>query len=261
MIQETLITTSNLTNNSNRFKTYFGRFKILFNLIIVLASINGFSQTLQKGWSTFSGKIENTPVIVSIFNEGNGILNGDYCYIKYENRIVLKGKINGNEISLEEFIENHLNAKFIGKINEEDNTIKGKWRYLAKNTELPFSLNLLSWTGGSLKNKYSFSTSNEVVEAFFKKIKQSILTNDKIWLSKNIHYPINIDLNNKKLKISNQSQFLNNYSKITTENLKIKNKNSCVCDIFSNWQGAMFADGLIWINEYNGKLKISAINN
>ena len=71
-----------------------------------------------------------------------------------------------------------------------------------------------------------------------------------------------VTISNKKVKIKTAKSFISNYSKIVTEKYKNDIKNSCVCDIFSNWRGAMFANGLIWINELNDyNLKIIAINN
>ena len=235
--------------------------KIYFTIILFLVSFFSFSQTLPQGWSTFTGKIDIYPITLSIFNNVNNNLSGNYCYNKNEQRINLKGTKKDSIIYLEEIIENKTNAIFKGIIDETNNSIYGKWKNITNNKELNFTLTLSSQSGQSIENRYSLGTSNEEVENFIKKIKTSIINNDKNWISKNINYPVSVTINKKKNKIKSSKDFINNYSKIFTEKFKTDIKKSCSCDIFSNWQGAMFANGLIWINQSNDSLKIISINN
>lgn len=218
------------------------------------------SQTLQPGWSSFDGSIGKSDIVVNIFLDSNGNLTGDYCYKKYETRIPLKGKIYEDTLILDEFVDGKINAKFKGKINEQTNTISGKWSSTT-HSDIAFSLKLSSWIGGTIDNKYSLGKNNEEVESFFKKTKKAILTDDKTWLSKNIEYPLTTNLPKKRLKIRNAKEFLTHYNAIITNQLKKSIKESCVCDIFKNWQGAMIANGSIWISEFKNQLKIITINN
>jgi len=86
-------------------------------------------------------------------------------------------------------------------------------------------------------------------------VKSSILKEDKNWISNNIKYPISATINSRKIKIKSSKDFLKNYSKIIHKKFKTEIKKSCSCDIFSNWQGAMFANGLVWINDIDDTLK------
>ena len=218
------------------------------------------AQTIKKGWNCFDGYIFENDIIVNIYCDSSGNLTGDYCYKKYETRIPLKGKLNGNAIILDEFTDNKITSKFSGKIDEEKNIITGKWSSTTHSDKV-FFLKSDSWTGGNLENRYAFGT-NEEIEQFFKKIKSSIVNDDKIWLSKNIQLPLNVNFGKKKIKIKNQKQFTTNYSKIISESFKKRIKESCICNIFSNSQGAMITNGAIWINEFDEHhLKITAINN
>lgn len=232
-----------------------------YTFILCIISIYGYSQTLSKGWSTFSGKIDNYPITISIYNDENDNLSGNYCYNKQEKRITIKGTKKGSQVYLEEVIENTKNASFEGYIYENTNSISGKWINATTNKELLFNINLSSRSGETLENRYFSGISNESVELFIKKTKESIIKKQKDWLSQNIKYPISVSVFNKKIKIKNQKEFLANYSGISTEKFLNEIKKSCSCDIFSNWQGAMFADGLIWVNAFNGNLKITSINN
>jgi len=60
-------------------------------IIFILISSSSFSQTLYKGWSTFSGKIDNYPITISFFNDESGNLSGNYCYNSKEQRISIRG--------------------------------------------------------------------------------------------------------------------------------------------------------------------------
>ena len=220
------------------------------------------SQTLQKGWNTFDGFVGENEVVLNVFLDSIGNLDGNYCYKKLEARILLKGKLTGTTFFLDEFLNGKINGKFYGKIEEKTDVIEGKW---ASNTHSDkfFSLKLSSSTGNSFENKYSTFVHREDVELFFKNTKKAILTDDKIWLSKNTRFPLNLYESGKvKLKIKNSKDFLKNYNLIITKSLQKIIKESCVCDIFSNSHGSMIANGAIWVNELdNHRLKITSINN
>ena len=229
-------------------------------LIIYLFTSFCNSQTLKEGWNTFDGYIFENDVVVNIYCDSIGNLTGDYCYKKEETRIPLKGKLKGSTIILDEFTDNKITSEFSGKIDAEKNIITGKWMSTTHSDKV-FFLKLESWTGGNLENRYAFGI-NEEIEQFFKKIKSSIVNDDKIWLSKNIQLPLNVNFGKKKIKIKNQKQFITNYSKIMSESFKKRIKESCICNIFSNSHGAMITNGAIWINEFDEHhLKITAINN
>lgn len=218
------------------------------------------AQTLQNGWSCFDGYIGESDIVVNIFKDSIGNLDGDYCYKKYETRIKLKGKITGETLFLYEFTGKKITSKFFGKINEKDNTITGKWAS-ATHSDKTFYLRLNSSTGNRLDSKYAMDFEDTEVELFFVKTKKAILADNKTWLSKNIEYPINVAIGKKKVKINSAKSFLANYAKIITKEYKSKIKKACVCNIFSNWQGAMIENGDVWIGETKShKLKITALN-
>lgn len=231
---------------------------ILYTFLFLTTVCN--SQTVKEGWNSFDGYIFENDVVVNIYRDSIGNLTGDYCNKKEENRIPLKGRLKGDKIFLDAFTENQITAKFSGKIDEEKNIITGKWSSTIHSDKV-FFLRLSSQTSGNLENKYSIGT-NEEVEQFFKKTKASIIKDDKDWLSKNTEFPIDINVGKKKIRIKNQKQFIANYTQIISKSVKKRVAESCICDIFSNSDGAMIALGAIWINELdNQSLKITAINN
>ena len=218
------------------------------------------SQTLEKGWSCFDGSIGKNDVVVNVFRDITGNLTGDYCYKKFETRIKLNGKVKDGVIFLDEFTNSKITAKFKGKINEENNTISGKWSSTT-HSDLSFFLSLASATGNLIDSKYEMDAADEDVELFFKKTKKAIVADDKIWLSKNTKFPLTLYIQKKKVKVKNASEFLKKYDAIITKKVRKSIGESCVCNIFSTADGAMIANGSIWVNVFEKCLKISAINN
>ncbi|HNP32681.1 MAG TPA: hypothetical protein PKN96_05265 [Flavobacterium sp.] len=231
---------------------------ILFFLLLTVTT--GNSQTIQKGWNCFEGYIGINDIVVNVYCDSVGNLKGDYCYKKYETRIPLIGKLKPGSLFLDEFTDNKITAKFNGTINEKDNTIGGKWSSTT-HSDIHFHLKLSSQSGSnSFEKRYAVGT-KESVELFFKKAKVAILSDDKTWLSKNTEYPLTLSSNKSKLKIKNAQDFIKKYKQIITPAFKQTIKETCTCNIFSNWRGAMIANGFLWINEFEkGKLKITAIH-
>ena len=235
-------------------------------LLIINLSIFSFAfaqdDTFDNGWTTYSGFVGNNKVTLNIFNDGKGNLKGDYCYNRYDSRISIDGKKINNEIILNEYENSNNTARFEFSIDKNYNSENGKWFNLKNNTEQPIKLMLSSWTGGSYDVRYGMGVKNQEVEKFFNSVKKSFVGNDAKWLSENIAYPINVKIGKKNTLIKNKQQFISNFGKIAHQKFVDDIKNSSSCDIFSNWRGAMIANGLIWANEIDsGDIKITAINN
>jgi len=234
--------------------------KIILSLLLLAATIC-HSKTIEQGWNCFEGYIGENDVVVNIYCDSIGNLTGDYCYKKYETRIPLKGKLTAQGLFLDEFTANKITAKFSGTINEKDNTIGGKW-LSTKHSDIHFFLRLNSQTGNLPDAKYELEADDELVESFFKNAKKAILTDNKTWLSKNIKFPIAVNIGKKRVQIKTPKSFAANYSKIITKEYQSKIKASCTCNIFSNAQGAMIGNGSLWVFALpKDKLKITAINN
>lgn len=96
----------------------------------------------------------------------------------------------------------------------------------------------------------------EAVEVFASAIRQNILDGDWAAFSEKVHYPITVldkrigagGLIGLTIRNKVQDSFL--------EQIEKENCNQMFC----NWQGICMADGRIWINEVEGELKITAIN-
>jgi hypothetical protein len=93
-------------------------------------------------------------------------------------------------------------------------------------------------------------------KAFFQQIKKAIATNDFIWLSKAVSYPLDVQLANKVLHLANEADFKKNARTILTEQLKSVVNQQPADSLFKNWQGVMIGRGQIWftqVGEESGK--------
>ncbi|MCD7973394.1 MAG: hypothetical protein LUG18_12160 [Candidatus Azobacteroides sp.] len=221
-------------------------------------------------WYDFQGEIGTFPIIMSLYPDEDNTLTGYYCYKKHETRIPLKGKICGTEVYLTEYIDGKENGYFQGEFytNERDG-FTGEWRNKDQNRSYPVSLVLNSVVAGDSDRKYPdyFGTDNNI-EEFMKRIKTSVLKDEKEWVANHIRYPISVDLNGKVEKvIRNKKEFISFYEQIFYPQFKEKLKEACVCNLFYNYQGVMLGRGEIWIDlkrnqpEDSYQLEIITINN
>jgi hypothetical protein len=214
-------------------------------------------------WSDFEGKLGKTAIKLSIFRFENGIIKGNYCYKKYEEKILLIGKIKGNNIELKEIVEGKTKGLFRGTVSTNGpDLFEGTWSHDAQ--ILSFKLSLSSICGGGYEHRYSDFDGKDIdVENFMKKVKFAILNNDKEWMADNIYFPIQVHINRKNTLIKTKKQFMKNFDNIFYQQFKNEIKSFCVCNMFNNYNGVMLGNGAIWINPDGGSsyCKITSINN
>ena len=210
----------------------------------------------------FEGVLGDAPIQLSIcMGENPDYLTGSYCYKKYENKIRLAGEFNGDQIELNEFLNDKINGHFKGKIFRDDTErFEGIWTDASGKKQLEFKLISMSYVGYTSPNqRYSdYSASDEEIENFMKKIKLSIANDDKEWIAAHTRYPLKTTLNGqKKITIKNEQQLIDNFEQIFHPAFKEQIEKHCVCNMFYNSQGIMLGNGEIWINGNS----IIAINN
>ena len=224
----------------------------------------------KNTWVDFDGQIGKENIQLSLYRFENGEIEGNYCYKKYETKIQLIGKIVGEKIELNEILNNKVNGHFQGKIfTDTFDKFEGKWSDSSNKKTSNFKLKLNSINGGTFKHRYLdfYGTDNDV-EIFMKKVKKSIIEDDKEWISNHISYPIKTKIDTKKtIIIKSKKELINNFNKIFNKEFKEQIKSFCSCNLFHNYQGVMLGNGQIWIenkpNSTNTKydFQIKAINN
>lgn len=106
---------------------------------------------------------------------------------------------------------------------------------------------------------YSLVTgiSGEEVEAFAAEVRQNVLEGDWQAFSQKVSYPIAI----WDKTVGNDGSLVGLTLRNTVKESFLTQIRMESCNqMFCNWQGICMADGRIWINEVDGQLKITAIN-
>ncbi|WP_067142608.1 hypothetical protein [Oceanivirga salmonicida] len=221
-------------------------------------------------WNDFQGKLGPYEIQLSLFLFENGKIKGNYLYKKNEEKIQLFGHLKNSNVVLTEVIDKSENGFFNGRIFIDDpDRFEGVWENKARTNKLNFKLTLKSTSSSPYEFRYANSIYGTTVEVenFVKDMKNSILNNDRIWISKHICYPIKVNLNGNKKVINNKKTLLKYYDEIITDKFKEKIYKYYTTNLFNNWQGVMFGQGEIWINNTKNSNKkkydycIIAINN
>lgn len=240
-----------------------------YNLILLFLLLSHFSPALDLNtnqWVDFEGKLGNLDIRLSLFRLENGKIAGNYCYKKYDTKIKLVGRMDGNKISLSEIVNGKSQGNFTGVFTNKNDSFEGKWTNQIR--ILDFNLHISSIPAiGNLEHRYSFfDKTDDDVEIFMRKVKKAILTNNKVWIAKYVNYPLRTHLSNKKaIIIKTPKQLIANFDEIFHEEFKKEIAPFCCCNLFFNSDGAMLGDGHIWINPGNADdvypYTITAINN
>jgi hypothetical protein len=240
-------------------------------LILIFFTIHFCNATYLEynKWTDFEGKIGKANIKLSLFCFENGTIKGNYSYTKYETKIELIGTLTVDKIVLTELINNKENGHFEGIVfTDNQDRFEGTWTDEAKVKRVEFKLTLSAICGGNFKNRYlDFYGTTDDVENFVKRIKKSILENDKDWIANHVSYPIKVTVLKRRITIKNKQQLITNFDNIFYKGYRNKIKLCSPYNLFNNYQGAMLGLGEIWINnspearERKFDYKIISINN
>jgi hypothetical protein len=97
---------------------------------------------------------------------------------------------------------------------------------------------------------------------FAKKVIELIQNDERQELADIIQYPLNINLDGKKINIKDKEAFLENYNLIFNDKFKLQIKDADIENVWGNSIGYVIGNGDIWFADdpSDGKLKIIAIN-
>ena len=113
-----------------------------------------------------------------------------------------------------------------------------------------------------IKNRYELIgiTNAKEFEKSFNTIKYLVKNNEKSKVANYVSYPLNVNREDKKIKIQSKEDFIKNYNSIITENVKKALLDQDVAKTFVNYQGVMVGSGEIWFTHVKNKAMIYAIN-
>lgn len=136
-----------------------------------------------------------------------------------------------------DFVNNDHTLKDRSLINDEISK-----EYEVDKKVLDLKANEISYTNSGY-------TDEEVLITYFK-IKKFIELEDKEAMADLVMYPIMYDENDKYIKVYNREQFIENYDKIITDDVKKVVSESNYKEIFSSWRGSMLGSGEVWFTSY-----------
>ena len=205
----------------------------------------------ENYWYDFKDESGDSEIQLTLYFE-NGEIKGNYYKILTDEKIIIHAYLTGENIQIVEPRGSEKNTVLEGKITsnaEGEYWIKGDWITRVDKSKRKINLKLTGQSYGTFGNRYAvglFGTTDEV-ENFMKKTKNSVLTLDSVWLSKNICYPIAVTIQNQEIKIYNENEFLKNFNEIIDSEFRDRIQNLTPVNLFSNYQGAMLGNGEIWI--------------
>ena len=92
-------------------------------------------------------------------------------------------------------------------------------------------------------------------------LKKAVATKDIPNISKTIIYPLHVNTGpGKGYEVKNERALNNSFSKIFTPDVINAIETQKLNDLFCRDQGVMIGQGKVWINEFDGKVGIFAIN-
>lgn len=245
------------------------RMIILF-LMIGYGPFGAWSFTFETNqWYNFAGKLKGKIMYLALFQTNDGVVKGNYSDCDGNSKVILSGKLIGNQVKLNGYLKGKIIEVFDLK-NISDSTDRLQGTFVSNGKErFNVSFRLESIGSGNLEHKYAdFYGVDDDVEQFMADIKSAVKEGNKTWLAKHVLYPIVVNIgSNKKQTIKNQAQFIQQYNKIINPVYKKKIMASCPCNLFANNNGVMLGDGEIWINqkpestEQSYDFVIIAINN
>ena len=113
-----------------------------------------------------------------------------------------------------------------------------------------------------IENRYESIgiTNAKEFEKSFNTIKSLVKNNEVSKVANYVSYPLNVNKEDKKIKIQSKEDFIKNYNTVITENVKKALLVQDVAKTFVNYQGVMVGSGEIWFTHVNNKAMIYAIN-
>lgn len=225
----------------------------ILGLFFGLAFQSLAQQFTYYSWNDFKGRMGEQTIYFSVFPEDDQVMVGNYFFQGKEERISLQGTWNKDSINLKAINNGKTLGWFKAKLSGTTNAdLTGSFSNLKGDTTLKFNFMLRHICPGDFKNRYSFLYgTDQELEAFTLKIKSSLESNEKVWLSSVLQYPLQVMIEGKPFLLRSRQQFMEQYNKIFDKEFKDKLLSEPFINLYSNAESVQLAGGLMWI--YNTK--------
>lgn len=232
------------------------KIKFLFIITALLSrqSIVSAQSLAMNKWNDLIGSVDYKEFQVSLFPFADSTVKGSWCFLGGSTRRLLTGSISNSIITVRG--DDGIRFRISFKNISEEYSDKFECQYVDKidgmiDNPQPVTLTLSAVGDGTFKHRYlQFPQSDQVVEEFATKVKNAMMTDDKQWLAKSLHYPISCEEEDGEfVTVRTSSQFLTEYSKIVTPALKRALKSCSTVNMKYGFEGVtIFANNVDYIH-------------
>ncbi len=221
-------------------------------VILLIACLgNGYSQNYagnyviaKNNWTQFLFRKDLGGPCLYLYCFDDTVIRGRY-FENCEKKILFKGEQINNDIVLTGYFNNKKYRYMTISLVQDSGYYNGYWLDSAGGNRTPFKIAAGSVTPGTVNKRYSefgrinYEVTDDEVEDFAKAIKSAVIANDRAWLASHIDFPIAPMVNKKLLPLSNAEDFLKNYGKIVTPEVKVSMPSACPYNLDFWKEGAM----------------------
>lgn len=203
-------------------------------------------QGLEPGmWHDFRGTRGDQKLQVSLIVREDGTLTGSQCLLTQDSKITFSGRREGGQIIL-----SLADGEYRGMLDAQD-VFRGTWKEIAGGKSLPFQMTLQSTVAGSPEKRYAFMGGTDAeLERFVRNLKAALRNEDHEWVARQVSYPLRVNSSSQRSQmIKNKAQLIASFSKVFSPALRSRLGQDCSCHLFHNYQGAMLAEGMLWIGD------------
>lgn len=199
----------------------------------------------RQGWSMeFIGSLDGEKDIrLLLYRSKSDKLWGSYYNVKELKRVEVRGKMSGDKIDFSEINDGKETATFSGQYKDDKKpTLSGTFSSGEKlnKTTLTYHIQFPAVPGKNLYDPIC-ADSTEAVEDFCSKVKKDIFAKKKEAIASIIYYPMQVYIEGKETKISNEKEFIEKFDLIFhPEFLKSIKENSIPMNMCTSYKGVWF---------------------
>jgi hypothetical protein len=217
----------------------------------------------------YDGTIGAAANVRMVLSSSGNELKGIYFYTRYLKDIRIEGNVKDlRTVLLREYDSaGRVTARFVGEFADHDprgqmkgplgcEVITGTWEPLDSARQMPFYLRLDGDFAGELGDLYG-RDNDGLVNRAAQKFQAAVIAGDQEAVAALILYPIDITVDQKRLRIKDRRALALNWERIFSSSYREAVAQAVPRAMFANEQGIMLGSGQAW---FNSDGKIIAIN-
>jgi hypothetical protein len=224
-----------------------------FLLILIFIGAKGYATDIKRDvlrvfhWTDFESSVSEQGWLLSVYLDDEQKISMELVDTKQKIEYKLSPECR-NDSLIGINIDKNLQIRLKASGEQDKSVFSGFMKN--ESVKINLSFHFRSRSSGELENRYfRLYGSDSEIEAFGIKIQQSIIEDDRVWLSTAIQYPMNIEVNTGNiLFIQTRQQFMESFNKIFDPAFKDKILGCCSINMKSDELGVDMGKGWIKIN-------------